>query len=147
MQKVWNITDGPRYRGAARTIMLFGKTVPPGRYVLVPEARLARAHKLVKDIDAGMVHVGDLPGWYLASKKPPRVPFPIGHSRAHGPALEKSPTLDKEVSAKVDAAVDKVTTPVVEKAKDPEKLEESKKDSTDDTDKDQSGGKGKKSRG
>jgi len=127
MQRVWNITDGSRFKGPARVMMLMGKTVDPGRFVTVPEDRIKKAHKLAADVANGAAHIGQaLPDWYVREKTTKHVPFPVGHNRAHGAKLESSPTLKKEVDATVEKAVEQVTTPA-------ETTPDSPADSSDDS--------------
>lgn len=86
MKKVWNITDHPRTGVTPHALVLFGKRVIPGRYVKVEDAQLKGAHKLQKDIDAGLVYVGEKPPTdYATLHNPPRATLPKGHVRSHGP--------------------------------------------------------------
>jgi hypothetical protein len=92
-QKVWNVSDDPSTDVAARTIMVFGKSVPPGRFVWAEDSRLARAHKIKKDIENGLLYVGALPPKsYLDSKgRKKHLSLPKGHKRAHGPDVKAKP--------------------------------------------------------
>lgn len=87
-QKVWNVSDDPSTAVPARTIMVLGKAVLPGRFIYVDDKRLARAHKVKKDVEAGLLFVGaKLPASYLASKQSKiHLKMPAGHKRAHGPS-------------------------------------------------------------
>jgi len=120
-QKVWNVSDDPSTEVPARTLMVLGKTVLPGRFIYVDDKRLARAHKVKKDVEAGLLFVGPrLPANYLASKQSKvHLKMPAGHKRAHGP--------DK-VAPKVKAA--KPAKPAPEAPPPPKvgKTEDKKKD-------------------
>ena len=80
--RIWNITDDPANDHSPRGLMVFGRSVPPGRYVLVDTARLEGAHKLNKDVDNGLVYVGSRPS-YVAARQMPRLTLPEGVNRAH----------------------------------------------------------------
>lgn len=86
MKRVWNVTDDPRTDIRPCSLMIFQKSVAPGRYVNVPDARLAKAKKIYKDSEAGLVYIGDqLPEGYLRAKETIHLKVPEGHARAHGP--------------------------------------------------------------
>lgn len=116
MKRVWNVSDDPRRKDVQpRTLMIFQKSVAPGRYVNVPDARLAKAKKIYQDVEAGLVHIGDqLPEGYLRAKETIHLKVPEGHARAHGPLTS--------------VEVDRAMAPIAE-AKPEEKKEESKDDS------------------
>lgn len=120
-QKVWNISDDPSTPVPARTLMVLGKTVLPGRFIYVDEKRLTRAHKVKKDVEAGLLFVGaKLPAAYLTSKQSKiHLKMPAGHKRAHGP--------DKVVKTMSKAAA-KVTKTTVKAAAKVEKAEDKKKE-------------------
>ena len=128
MVHVWNISDDPTTKVTGRTLMVLGRNVAPGRYVRVPEARLTNAHKLNKDIAAGLFYVGRKPPQgYLDAKKPPRATFPKGHGRAHGPvAAVTAPTVEEAPEKVVEPAeVTEVKDEAVE-----ETVEETAEDSS-----------------
>jgi hypothetical protein len=120
-QKVWNISDDPSTPVPARTLMVLGKTVLPGRFIYVDDKRLARAHKVRKDVEAGLLFIGPkLPAAYLASKQSKvHLKMPAGHKRAHGP--------DK-VAKTLTKAETKVTKTVTKAAAKVEKAEDKKKE-------------------
>ena len=73
MVRVWNITDDTNPDVKPHNRMVLGKVVKPGRAVQVDEARLARAHKVHKDVAAGFLFIGPKPpASYQAVKTPPR---------------------------------------------------------------------------
>ncbi|NNL48481.1 MAG: hypothetical protein HKO76_08960 [Acidimicrobiia bacterium] len=111
-QKVWNVSDDPGTPVAARTIMVLGKAVPPGRYIWVDEDRLKRAAKVKKAAEDGLLFIGEkLPKAYLDSKMVKvHLKMPTGHARAHGP--------DKKVVQKPKAPPPKAEKKAKEKAKD-----------------------------
>jgi hypothetical protein len=95
MKKVWNITGMPG-GPPARTLMLFGQSVRPGRYVKVDDDLLKNAHKTKKNEESGLVHVGDkLPKGYPGMLNVPRVaasPKRVdGHGKAALEAAAKTP--------------------------------------------------------
>ena len=123
--KVWNVTDGPGFKGRARALMLFGKTVAPGRYVDVKGEQLKNAHKIQKDVAAGMVYIGNtLPDSYAATRAKTKPRFPTKAVRAHGEHVvakakpvakaSKSVVVPKVEAIKVD---DKVKAVVADDAK------------------------------
>lgn len=120
-QKVWNISDDPSTAVPARTIMVLGKAVMPGRFIYVDDKRLGRAHKVKKDAAEGLLFIGPkLPAAYLASKQSKvHLKVPAGHKRAHGP--------DK-VAKTVAKAAAKVTKTVTKAAVKVEKAEDKKKE-------------------
>jgi hypothetical protein len=116
MEKVWNISDHPNTKVPAQNLVLFGKVVMPGQYVKVPASRLARAHKLEKDVKDMLAFVGDQPpADYLTAKEPPSVSLPGGASRARFvPGTAAGPTVK-------EASVEKAPEPtVVEASEKPE---------------------------
>ena len=102
-QKVWNVSDDPSTEVPARTIMVLGRAVLPGRFIYVDDKRLARAHKVKKDVEAGLLFIGaKLPAAYLATKKTKvHLKMPAGHKRAHGPPpkAKKAPKSAPKVEA------------------------------------------------
>lgn len=85
--RIWNVSDDPKTEAKSQSLLLFGKLVPPGRFVEVDEADLVNAHKLKKQQELGHVYVGkQLPPKYLKSMNPPRAKLPEGIARAHGKA-------------------------------------------------------------
>jgi hypothetical protein len=71
--RVWNITDDSRTEVPPHNRMVLGKTIKPGRSVLVDEDRLRMASKVQKEVTMGYLHVGNqLPKSYSAQKQPPR---------------------------------------------------------------------------
>ena len=86
--RVWNITDHPETKCSARTTMIFGRSVAPGKYVTIEDDLLKGAHKLNKDAAARMVHIGnDLPADYVAAKGTTRA-TPRAGKLAHGEPVE-----------------------------------------------------------
>lgn len=89
MEKVWNLTDDPRTEGPGITMMLFGKSVLPGRCVKVPEDMVKASKKIQVDIDAGRVAVGRRPPQgYLDAKAPPKAVRPAGSEVNHKPTTD-----------------------------------------------------------
>jgi hypothetical protein len=71
--RVWNITDDSTTTVEPHNRMVLGKVVKPGRSILVDADRLALAHKVHKEVKAGILHIGDVPpSAYAAQKAPPR---------------------------------------------------------------------------
>ena len=69
MKKIWNITDHPETEVETRVVVVFGQKILPGGYIRVEDEQLVNAHKLEKDIAAGLVSVGDEPpAGYLIAK-------------------------------------------------------------------------------
>ena len=92
MKKVWNITGMPGGH-PARTIMLFGQSVRPGRYVKVEDDQLKRAHKTKNDAELGFVHIGDkLPKGYPGMLNIPRVASSPKRVEGHGSRAVAAPT-------------------------------------------------------
>jgi hypothetical protein len=86
MAKVWNITGGPGSESPPTVLMLLGKRVLPGRYTKVEASQLKNAHKIKKDVEAGLVFIGDkLPESHAA---PVHARLPVGHARSHGEQAE-----------------------------------------------------------
>jgi hypothetical protein len=124
-QKVWNVSDDPSTAVPARTIMVLGKTVLPGRFIYVDDKRLARAHKVKKDVEAGLLFVGPkLPAAYLASKQSKiHLKMPAGHKRAHGPDKPAKVVAKPAVKAAAKPAPKPAPKPAVKA----EKVDEDKK--------------------
>jgi hypothetical protein len=61
MVKVWNITDDTNPDVKPHNRMVLGKTLKPGQAVKVDAARLAKAHKVHKDVGAGFLFIGPKP--------------------------------------------------------------------------------------
>ena len=104
MKKVWNITDHPGSKVSPSALMLFGKRVMPGRYVKVDPSQLKNAHKTMKDIESGLVYIGDkLPDSYTAAKGMAHARLPKGHVRSHGEqAVSAAP---KKLASKIKRLV------------------------------------------
>jgi len=118
MKKVWNITGMPG-GPSARTLVLFGQSVRPGRYVKVDDGLLETAHKTKKDAKAGLVHIGDkLPKGYPGMLNIPRIassPKRVsGHTPAVKPAAPKPApkTVTKKETVSVKEEVKVATKPV-----------------------------------
>jgi hypothetical protein len=119
--------------------VVMGKLLQPGRSVMVDEDALKRAHKLKKDVAAGIAYVGKTPPKeYLARKNPPRAKLEPGVSRTHGVILPKEAEVAVNAGAKKLDLIDTVhitdsvsvelkPAPVVEKIEElmPEEPEES----------------------
>jgi len=92
MKKVWNVTGMPGGH-PARTLMLFGQSVRPGRYTKVEDDLLKRAHKTKKDAELGFVHIGDkLPKGYPGMLNIPRVASSPKRVAGHGSKAVAAPT-------------------------------------------------------
>jgi len=97
MQKVWNISDHPGTGVTARTIMVMGRSVAPGHFVRVESGRLARAHKIHKDVAAKLLYIGNAPpADYLKLKSPKRTALPrdvsrIGHGEVLSGGVQQAP--------------------------------------------------------
>lgn len=105
MAKIWNITDHPKTDAPGVTWMVLGRSVKPGRFVRIPDARLVRAHKVQKDVEAGNLYIGEQPPPdYVKAKKPPRATLEAGVARSHG----EVPT--EAIAAEAPAVVEKVLT-------------------------------------
>lgn len=87
LTKVWNISDWPQTDIKMQTVMVLGTTVPPGRCVEVKEADLKKAHKTMKDRDAGLVYIGAQPpqAYLDAMGRRKRLKLPKGAARSRGP--------------------------------------------------------------
>lgn len=116
-QKVWNVSDDPSTAVPARIVMVLGKAVLPGRFIYVDDRRLARAHKVKKDVEEGLLFIGaKLPSAYLASKQSKiHLKMPAGHKRAHGPDKPVKPTAKQapkpaKPAPKAPAKVEKAET-------------------------------------
>ena len=73
MQRVWNVTDGPRSPVKGQTMVVLGRVLKPGRAVQVEEERLKKAHKVHALVAEGLLYIGGrAPEWYTKVKKPPR---------------------------------------------------------------------------
>lgn len=122
MVRIWNITDGPNDH-TAHNRMVLGKTLKPGQAVQVEEARLARAHKVNADRDAGLLAYGNRPPLdYQLHKNPVRVKAdarivkadgtyegkrPEPPTQGHGVAMEPPAEPEKDVvEAEEEAAVE-----------------------------------------
>ena len=153
MVKVWNITDA---NGKGQNRMVLGKTVKPGRAVNVDEARLAKAHKVHRDVDAQLLYIGPRPpAWYLAKKKPARA---RADARRVGPdgRLENPAEAQVAVSkghGKLPAKAAATEVAVEEKAEEEpaeetasEATEEVSEESTEDTEEETSFGRRRKRR-
>lgn len=85
--KVWNITDDTNPDVAPQNLMVLGRNLKPGQAVKVDEAHLKTAHKVHKDKDRGLLHIGMKPPVsYSKVKKPPRAT--VDAPRSHGPIKE-----------------------------------------------------------
>jgi len=144
MVRVWNITDDTNPDVKPHNRMVLGKVLKPGQAVKVDEARLARAHKVHKDVKAGYLHIGNQPPVsYTSVKKPPRAKAdarrvdehgkakgqPVapahGHGNAEAPVLEVKDevAVTEEVAAELKPAEEAAPaeeTPAEESAAEPE---------------------------
>lgn len=83
--KIWNLTDDPRLDVPAHTRMVLGQKVDPGKYANVSDNALEGATKLQKEIDSGMLFVGEKPPQeYLAALDRARVKFRGKRTHQHG---------------------------------------------------------------
>lgn len=108
MVRIWNISDHPNTSVEPCTLMVLGRTVAPGRSVMVEQDRLAAAHKLQRDIERQLLFVGDaLPADYRAAKQAPRAKVSKDAASAHGEAPVEA------IAAAAPAVVEKALTPEV----------------------------------
>jgi len=56
--RVWNITDKADSKVLPTTLVVLGKALAPGRSIQVEESTLELAHKLHREVKAGLVHIG-----------------------------------------------------------------------------------------
>lgn len=95
MTRIWNITDDVNPDVKPQNLMVLGSLVKPGRSVQVDEARLKAAHKVKKDVAAGLLFIGKTPPLsYARSKTPARAKLDKGVKKAHvptKPVVEKAP--------------------------------------------------------
>jgi len=136
--RVWNVTDDPTNDVTPHNRMVLGKTLKPGRSVKVDTERLAKAHKVNREVEAGYLHIGDQPpAAYTAAKSKKRakpdarqvqngrmVGSAPGVSRAHGP-VAVAPSEEIKVEDKVEVK-DEVKSEVKKEVKDAPKKTESK---------------------
>ena len=102
MQRVWNITDdASKPEIASQVMMVLGAKVRPGRFVKIDDARLKTAHKVHKDVENGLLFIGDKPP-YRGRKK--LVKLPDGVGRAHG-QVSVAPVVE-EAKEKVEELVE-----------------------------------------
>lgn len=81
--KIWNITDAPASPVPAQSRMVLGRVIKPGRSLRVTKDRLVNAHKLMADVEAGLLYIGNVPPKaYVAVKRPPRAKLAAGVGRA-----------------------------------------------------------------
>lgn len=113
MTRIWNITDDVNPDVKPQNLMVLGSLVKPGRSVQVDEAKLKTAHKVRKDVNAGLLFIGKAPPLsYSRTKKPARAKLDKGVKQAHAPA---KPVVEE---APVEAAA-----PIVEEVKVEDKAE------------------------
>lgn len=118
LESVWNITDDPRSEHTPVSMMVLGRNLKPGQRVQVDSGRLATAHKVHKDKDAGLLYIGNRPpADYLTAKNPPRVKLDPKLARAHG----RPP-----ISAVAAAAEENVAVELTEEVAPPEETLETR---------------------
>jgi len=113
--KVWNISDHPETDVEAQNLFLYGRSVAPGRFVRVPDEALKNPRKLMKEVAAGLAHLGETPPEdYLKARKPPKAEKPLNGVFAHGALLEtkaEEPQEEKpEEAPKEEPKVEEKTT-------------------------------------
>ena len=95
--RVWNITDDANNPDVTpHNRMVLGKVVKPGRSVKVDEARLKLAHKVKRQVEAKLLHIGNQPpAGYVRQKKPPRAVVDArlvdDKGTRHGPKVDVAP--------------------------------------------------------
>ena len=106
LTKVWNISDWPATSVEPQLVMVLGVSLAPGKAVEVPADRLSKAHKTMKDRDAGLISIGAKPpAEYLqAMQRRKRVRLPKGMARAHGPEAPKASEAKSTPPAKPEGA-------------------------------------------
>lgn len=97
VERVWNISDWPALAVKAQSVVVMGSVVHPGHAVEVPKDMLKKAHKLMKDRDAGLICIGAPPAEYLAFKgKKTRLRLPRNAVRGRGPSESVKPAAKVE---------------------------------------------------
>jgi hypothetical protein len=122
--RVWNITDDTNPDVKPHTRMVLGKVLKPGQAVTVDAARLAKAHKVKRDVEAGFLYIGAKPpASYTAVKRPPRAKAdarrvksdgsfegttPVAPAKAHGIVIPPKPeaAAEDKVEVKDDVSVE-----------------------------------------
>jgi len=95
MSMVWNLTDDPTTEHAPRILVVLGKRVRPGRFVRVDEERLEKAHKIHKDVENGLLYIGDKPPDHYTAVKNPLAAVLGPGSRSHGQLPPKVEVVDE----------------------------------------------------
>jgi len=80
--RIWNITD---WKGRGNIIVVAGRPVQPGRFIQLDDGAVKKTGKIMQDVAAGLLAVGqDAPAGYLAVKQPVHAVMPDRSTRAHG---------------------------------------------------------------
>lgn len=87
MARIWNISDHPGTTVTPQIRAVFGRMVPPGKFVVVPDELLDGAAKFVRETGRGQLYVGDRPpADYLIAKGQVHMRLPRKAAKGHGPA-------------------------------------------------------------